>query len=80
LAPILHALFRTAFPGRGIVGLHLARLLAIADPERPIPASTEAGADRAGGYLVVLADGWRVLGLQGLRRRRGVSRLINKTR
>jgi hypothetical protein len=68
--PILHALFRTAFLGREIDGRLLARLPALADPERPIPASTEAGADRAGGYLVVLADGRRLSGLQGLRRRR----------
>jgi hypothetical protein len=55
-----------AFPGRGIIGQLLARPFRLADPERPIPARTEAGADRAGGYLVVLADGWRLSGLQGL--------------
>jgi len=57
--PILHARVLTAFQGRGIIGQPLARLLALADPKRPIPASTEASADLAGGYLVVLADGWR---------------------
>jgi hypothetical protein len=51
----------------------------MADSERPILAGTEASADRAGGYLVVLADVWRILGLQGLRRRRWVLSSINKT-
>jgi len=50
-----------AFPGRGIGGQPLPRLLAPADPGRPIPASTEASADPAGGDLVVLADGRRLL-------------------
>jgi len=49
--PILHARFRTTFPGRGIGGQLLARLLDLADPERPIPASTEASADLAGGII-----------------------------
>ena len=79
VTPILHALFRMAFQGRGIVGQPLSRLLRPADPGRPIPARAEASADRAGGCPVVQADGRRILGLQGLRRRRGVLRLINKT-
>ncbi len=49
-APILHALFLTAFQGREICGQIFARLIALADPERPIPASTGASADRAGGF------------------------------
>jgi hypothetical protein len=57
--PILHALSRTAFPGRGIGGQFLPRLLALADPGRPIPVGTRASADPAGRYLVVLADGRR---------------------
>jgi len=75
---IRHARVLTAWQGRGIGGQILARLLALADPGRPIPASTEASADRTGGYLVVLADGRRILGPQGLRRRRGVLEKINK--
>jgi GNAT superfamily N-acetyltransferase len=76
---IRHARVLTAWQERGIGGRLLARLLALADPERPIPASTEASADRTVGYLVVLADGRRIPGLQGLRRRRGVLCSINKT-
>jgi len=68
--PILHALFRMAFCGREIGGQPFARLVAPADPRRPVPASTGASADRAGGYLVVPLDGRRILGLQSLRRRR----------
>lgn len=49
------------FRWRGVIGQPLPRLLALADPERPIPASTEASADPAGGDLVVLADGRRPL-------------------
>ena len=59
-SPILHALSRTAFPGRGIVGQPLPRLLALADLGRTIPLGPFAGADRAGRYLVVPADGRRL--------------------
>ncbi len=41
--------FGRRFVGAGSAAVLLARLLAIADPERPIPARTEASADRAGG-------------------------------
>ncbi|GEM_PF-3195013 len=66
--------FGRRFRGRGIGGQLPARLVAWRAPGGPIPASTEASADRAGGYLVVLADELRILGLQGLRRREGIKR------
>jgi hypothetical protein len=75
----LTPVFRVAFPGREIGGQLLPRLLRPADPGRPIPVGTEASAERAGGYLVVLADGWRILGLRGLRHHREILNKINKT-
>ena len=62
-APILHARFSDAVPW--------------ARDRRPISAGTNASANRAGGYHVVLADGRRILGLQGLRRRREILNEIN---
>jgi len=57
--PIRHARFSDDVSGARYRWPPLARLIDLADSRRPIPASTEASTDRAGGYLVVLADGWR---------------------